>query len=128
MSDLDECHAKQQAGLKTEIRKEIGMLQKKMLMDTVNFCADHITNSTMSVNIDVGSILATARGGTLPSIVHGRSVLLTQQQSSTPLAFESFTLSKVDSQIILCISFYKHLSEFVAIYATNDCIYTRLTI
>ena len=44
MSELDQCHSDQQSHVQGELRKEMGMLQKKILMDTVrqqegvNFC------------------------------------------------------------------------------------------
>jgi synaptonemal complex protein 3 len=35
MEDLEKCHRKQQADMQTEIKKEMALLQKKMLMESV---------------------------------------------------------------------------------------------
>ena len=35
MKELDSCHYKQQASMQTELKKEMGLLQKKLLMETV---------------------------------------------------------------------------------------------
>ena len=35
MDELEKCHRKQQADMQTEIKKEMALLQKKMLMESV---------------------------------------------------------------------------------------------
>ena len=37
MGDLEQCHQDQQGMVQGELRKEMGMLQKKILMDTVGY-------------------------------------------------------------------------------------------
>lgn len=36
MTELDACHHKQQVTVQTELKKEMGLLQKKLLMETVS--------------------------------------------------------------------------------------------
>lgn len=38
MSELDTCHYKQQADMQTELKKEMSLLQKRLLMETVRIC------------------------------------------------------------------------------------------
>lgn len=40
MEDLDRCHQEQQLSMQEELKKEIALLQKKILMDSVRLGTD----------------------------------------------------------------------------------------
>ena len=42
--DLDKCHNNQQGNVHSELKKEMAMLQKKILMDTVSLLINNTTN------------------------------------------------------------------------------------
>ena len=38
LTDLDQCHREQQVAMQSELKKEMGLLQKKILMENVCVC------------------------------------------------------------------------------------------